>query len=284
MAAGAIVIYVFAYGLPVLALREIAARTGAGWPGLLVMGLGYGLVNEGLYARTIFRETGLPLPVFDGMPLVFGVNLAFAAFLLSWHALSSVVLPIALTEGLWPGRHRHWLGRRGLIATGVVAAAAASAFFALTDPPLPPGAAPVPQPGAAAFAGLWAAIAALVWLGSRIAARPGPLPAFGPAAAFLLGLAGVIPFFLSVLPAEAGGPLWLSLGALALCVAAYGAAAARLTGGGTRLLGWFGAGWYAMTAGFSAVQLVQGSPAAALASIVVLGGVFLIVARAKDQT
>jgi hypothetical protein len=138
---------------------------------------------------------------------------------------------------------------------------------------------PPEVPDWAALAGLWPAILGLVAVGSRLQARGEGQGAAGPLWPFLVGLAGIVPFFLVVLPAEAGGPLALSLVALVVGGLAYGWIVARVTGGKVALIGWMGLGWYVQSAFFSAFHIFPISPVSVVVNMVVLGVLFAMTRR-----
>ena len=99
-----------AYSVPVLFIREIAARCRVGLPGLFLMGLAYSLFNEGIIAKTLF--TGPPgggMEAYDGFTLG-RVHVVWAVIITTWHALHAVVFPIALAGALFPRvREMSWL-------------------------------------------------------------------------------------------------------------------------------------------------------------------------------
>jgi hypothetical protein len=99
-----------AYGIPVLLIREIAARRRVGLPGLFLMGMAYSLFNEGIISKTLFF--GLPgsgLEAYDGFTLG-RIHLVWAVIVTMWHALHAVVFPIALASTLFPRvREQSWL-------------------------------------------------------------------------------------------------------------------------------------------------------------------------------
>ncbi len=109
------------YGLAVLVIREFAVRMNLGIGGLFLLGIAYGFVNEGLFAKTILRETALPMSEYDGYAYILGVNLAFALAITLWHAVSSVLFPILATYVLFPSeRGRPWIGKKTVIALAVI--------------------------------------------------------------------------------------------------------------------------------------------------------------------
>lgn len=101
------------YGLPVLVIRELAVRFQFGFLSLLSLGIIYGLYNEGLIARTLIRNTDVPLSAFNGEILVGGLNLGFLFVITLAHALQAVVYPILATHLVFPGmRNVPWLSKK----------------------------------------------------------------------------------------------------------------------------------------------------------------------------
>lgn len=98
------------YGSANLVIRELRVRRGLGWTGVLLLGVVFGFANEGIIAVTWFRV----IPT-DGYILQNGVDWAWAAALTVFHAIFSVVAPIAFVELLFPRiAARSWLSRRAL--------------------------------------------------------------------------------------------------------------------------------------------------------------------------
>lgn len=101
------------YGLPVLVIRELAARFGYGPLGIWCLGMVYGLYNEGLFSETLYQPLGHPLAEYASYGLVGGLRLPWLLYILPWHALLSVLLPVLLVDRLFP-KHagRPWLPKR----------------------------------------------------------------------------------------------------------------------------------------------------------------------------
>jgi hypothetical protein len=109
------------YGFPVLLVREVWVRWNLGLPSLLLLGLAYGLLNEGIVAQTLTRPEGLPLPALDGYGVALGINWSWTLLLLPWHATHSMVFPVLLTDALFPREHaRPWLRSRSLVISMAV--------------------------------------------------------------------------------------------------------------------------------------------------------------------
>src|SRR5579884_891245 len=59
-----LVMYLLLYGSGALLVREIARRRRLGWSGIVVLGLAYGVVEEGLILQTLFN------PHFPGLGIL----------------------------------------------------------------------------------------------------------------------------------------------------------------------------------------------------------------------
>ena len=102
------------YGTGAVLIREVARRTGRGWPTILLLGLAFGLIEEGLLTQTLFNPHYLGLDLLSyGHLGPLGIGLPWTIFVLTLHVVWSIATPIALVEGIWPGRDP-WFGRIGL--------------------------------------------------------------------------------------------------------------------------------------------------------------------------
>jgi len=57
------------YGVPLLVIRELAAARSLNAAGIAILGLAYGILNEGILARTLTQGSGPPLFDFAGEPI-----------------------------------------------------------------------------------------------------------------------------------------------------------------------------------------------------------------------
>ncbi|HEU5430731.1 MAG TPA: hypothetical protein VFU81_03660, partial [Thermomicrobiales bacterium] len=120
------------YGGAAVLIRESVRRAGRGWPSILLLGLAYGIVEEGLVTQSLFN------PGYVGADLLrvtfvswLGIGVWWTLFVLTLHTVWSVSVPIALVEALTPRRRTTpWLGPVGLIVAALlfVVGAAAVAF------------------------------------------------------------------------------------------------------------------------------------------------------------
>lgn len=123
---------VVVYGLPVLALREIAVRLGLGATGLWVLGMTYGLFNEGLFSETFYYPLESPLPEFAGYGSVGDLQVPWMTYILPWHGLFSVLLPVTAVDRLFPRRSgRPWFSAKTAVVLTAATAALGLARFIL---------------------------------------------------------------------------------------------------------------------------------------------------------
>lgn len=128
------------YGFPVLLLREFACRLRLGIAGLLCLGLVYGIINEGIVAKTFYLSQGVPVNTFDVYGYLAGISIPWAITISVWHSLHSVLCPILLTYYLFPDqRSRPWLNRAGICSLVVPTAALDTLFFFSHTFDRPPG-------------------------------------------------------------------------------------------------------------------------------------------------
>jgi hypothetical protein len=108
------------YGFPVLLLRELAVRRQLGVLGLFVLGLVYGIFNEGILAKTFYLATNVPISNFDGYGYVWGIAIPWAITISVWHALHSVLYPIVAIYYFFPNhRESPWLNWQWLAGLAV---------------------------------------------------------------------------------------------------------------------------------------------------------------------
>ncbi|HSK95510.1 MAG TPA: hypothetical protein VK891_02745 [Euzebyales bacterium] len=121
-ALGYLLIFAPLYGAGALLVREITRRTGRGWPTMILLGLAYALVEEGLLTQTLFNPSYLGLDLLATAHVnALGIGAWWTLFVLTLHTVWSTSVSIALVEAL-AVRHRTtpWLGWPGLAVTAVV--------------------------------------------------------------------------------------------------------------------------------------------------------------------
>src|SRR5580700_5221408 len=89
---------ILTYGVPLLVIRELAIRWRLGLWGVFILGIAYGIFNEGIIAQTLVHATSLPLAGFVGYMRIGGINVGWALYIVFWHALHSVLYPLLLVS------------------------------------------------------------------------------------------------------------------------------------------------------------------------------------------
>jgi hypothetical protein len=150
-----------AYGFPVLLLREFACRSRLGLPGLFCLGLVYGIINEGILAKTFYLAQGVPVNTFDHYGYVAGICGPWAVTISVWHALHAVLYPIFLTYYFFPAhRDQPWLTRTSVIWLAVPAIVMSTLVFFTRSQDRAPGRLPH-------FILMLACMGLLAWLATK---------------------------------------------------------------------------------------------------------------------
>lgn len=112
------------YGVPMLLIREFAVAQRLDTLGIVVLGLGYGIFNEGIIAKTLTSPGGEGVLSFAGYGQVGPVQMGLVVFIVFWHALHSVLYPILLAHWLYPdaARVRWFESPRGRIVQWLLVA------------------------------------------------------------------------------------------------------------------------------------------------------------------
>ena len=175
---GALPILALLYGSGAVLIRELARRTGGGWPTILVLGLAYGLIEAGLIDQTLFNApelAGAAVGATAHVPAL-GISVSDLLAFVVGHAVWSIAVPIAMVEALVPSRRTTpWLGRRGLAVTGGLYLLGAALVFRYMQQDSGGFLAPAPKLAAVAVLS-----AGLIGLAFAVGRRPRP-PIDGPA-------------------------------------------------------------------------------------------------------
>jgi hypothetical protein len=101
------------YGSGALLVRELTFRWNKGWPTVLLLGLAYGIVEEGLAVKSFFDPTWVDLGPLGTYGRWADVNWVWSVGLSFYHAVFSIAIPILLTYLLFPDwKERSWLRPR----------------------------------------------------------------------------------------------------------------------------------------------------------------------------
>jgi len=126
---------VLAYGPPVLWLRELWVRGQLALPALFIMGIAYGLFNEGILAHTLTQIAGDPAKNFIGYDEWGGIHWAWASLILPWHGFNSVCFMVLLTHLFFPAHSRTpWLSDKAQKRLGYVILLSLGLYFAVHTP------------------------------------------------------------------------------------------------------------------------------------------------------
>jgi hypothetical protein len=180
------------YGSGAVLIREVARRTGRGWPTMLVLGLAYGLIEAGLIDQTLFHPPELTGAVGSAAYVpALGISVSDLLAFVVGHAGWSIGVPIAMVEALVPARRTSpWLSRAGLAVSGVLYLVGAVLVFRFMQQES--GGFLAPSPKLAAVAVLSAALIAVAFAVGRrprpVIDRPAPCPWLVAAVAFMASL------------------------------------------------------------------------------------------------
>lgn len=109
------------YGSGALLIRELARRSGRGWPTILALGIAYGVLEEGLATQSLFNPHYLGLRLLDrGFIPSLGIGGPWTVYVVILHLVWSIAVPIGLVEAMFPARRTTpWLHRPGLALSAI---------------------------------------------------------------------------------------------------------------------------------------------------------------------
>ena len=152
------------YGGGAVLIRELVRRrSGTGWGRIVVLGAAYALIEEGLAVQSFFNPDLFQAGAIGGRAL--GVNWIWSEWTVGYHILWSLLIPILLTELLFPARRTElWLKAPGVAVAGVCFAFGAIVIgIAFRRTIAPTFRAPIAQLAATAFVAAVLAVLALTW-------------------------------------------------------------------------------------------------------------------------
>lgn len=101
------------YGCGAILVRELIIRWDKGWPSLLLLGMAYGIYEEGILVQSFFDPTWMDLGALAVYGRVAGLNWVWAEHLILFHALISIAASVTFVEMLFPQRRRdRWVTTR----------------------------------------------------------------------------------------------------------------------------------------------------------------------------
>ena len=115
------IILVGLYGCGALLAREVARRWKKGWVSILLLGMAYGIYEEGIVVRSFFDPNWVDIGALGSYGRAWGINFIWSISLTLFHAVVSIGLPILLVEMTFPKvKDDVWLGKGGMVICGVV--------------------------------------------------------------------------------------------------------------------------------------------------------------------
>lgn len=103
------------YGGGAVLVRETVRRRRLAAVWLVLLGLAYGLIEEGLVVQSLFDQHYPGLDFLGRYGHWVGVNWVWLEFIVPYHAVFSIAIPIVITELLFPERRdTPWVSARGL--------------------------------------------------------------------------------------------------------------------------------------------------------------------------
>jgi len=121
------------YGGGALLIRELVRRTGRGWPSILVLGLGYEIVEDGIGLQALSSPTLYGAANWG--PRVLGLNLPYWEANITYHLVFTVVIPILLVDLIFPAHRRSpYLRTPGLVGIAALFVFGAALIRLLVPP------------------------------------------------------------------------------------------------------------------------------------------------------
>ncbi|CAM3266775.1 hypothetical protein [Stackebrandtia soli] len=203
------------YGGGALLIREVARRWRLGWPGIILLGLAYAVIEEGLLTRSLFNPDYVGLRLLDyGFIPALGIGAYWTVFVLAIHGVWSIAVPISMVEAGSRRPDTPWLGKVGFTVSAVLFVLGGAVPIALAGPAI------YPLSAAQITWTLITAVALIVaaFLSARFrrpllqASPPGPWTVF--AITIVAGLAFWLPGLLAMvgIKLESIVPAWITVG------------------------------------------------------------------------
>ncbi len=127
------------YGAGVLIMRELWVRWGGGYSQLMMLGIAYGIIEEGLAVKSFFDPGWHDLGRLAVYGRYLGVNIVWAFWLSIFHAVYSISIPVLLIQIAYPEYSGvRLLARRGLAVLAAVFTSTSTIIFLFLNPYKPP--------------------------------------------------------------------------------------------------------------------------------------------------
>ena len=104
------------YGVGAVLVRETVRRWGKGWVSIILLGMAYGIFEEGAMVRSFFDPSWPDLQLLASYGRWIGINWIWAIALTLFHSIVSITIPIMITELLFHKQKNDlWLSRKAFI-------------------------------------------------------------------------------------------------------------------------------------------------------------------------
>jgi hypothetical protein len=111
-----LLVFMALYGVAALVIRELALRNHGGAATVLLLGLAFGIVNEGMAVHSLFNPAWPGVDVLGSYGRWAGVNWLWTEWIVPFHAVWSISFPIFLCRQFWPdAAERRFLSDRSLV-------------------------------------------------------------------------------------------------------------------------------------------------------------------------
>ncbi|WP_231444689.1 hypothetical protein [Brevibacterium zhoupengii] len=177
-----VILWVPVYGAGVLLIRELTVRMGRGWPSLVLLGVAYELLEDGIGLQALTSPH-----LYDAAQWglrIFGFNVPYWEANALYHVVFTVLIPIALVDLIFPAhRRRPYLKTRTMTVVVAIVAILGTGILRVSVPPSQDPGYQVPVPLIITFAVLILALGIIALFvlprrfdldGSRLAARTSP--------------------------------------------------------------------------------------------------------------
>ena len=104
-----------------LLIREFSIKFNKGWFSTLILGVAYGIMEEGVAVHTFLLTSGNPVGSLGIYGRYAGIDWMWALFISSFHSIFSIGLPLLLLSTAYPKYSREsLLGRNGKFAVSLI--------------------------------------------------------------------------------------------------------------------------------------------------------------------
>ena len=103
------------YGVGVLIVREVSVKWKKGWGSILLLGVAYGIIEEGLAVKSFFDPNWMDLGILGIYGRWLGINWVWSFCLTVFHTIYSIAIPILIFNLLFPAlKNKRLLRDKGL--------------------------------------------------------------------------------------------------------------------------------------------------------------------------